>query len=132
MIREAKAFRRVQEKTEELLAFGEWRLAKVVAVAIENVEQVENDGHGGNQTLRRCADVHTLLQLLKIAAASRIEGRDLAVQNRFARTDEFGESRQVGIPRSDVRAGASAQRQLPFGTVVNPGHGPDAVPFQLK
>ena len=129
MVGVAKPLRRVQQAAQQLFAFEQRGVAKVVSVAIKNVEREVNDRRLAYQHFAGGAHVHALLQALKVAAPARIERHNLAVENRLARGENFWKRRQFRIALGDVNVVARAQRQR---SIPNPRQGADAVPLNLE
>jgi hypothetical protein len=81
MVGVAKAIGRVEKPLQQLLAFKELGIAKVVAVAVEDVEEVVDDRDAREQVCSGSPDVHALLEKTEIAVAAGVERNDFAIEN---------------------------------------------------
>src|SRR5215469_5243276 len=109
MIGVAKPLGGVQQPFEKLFALEKRRFAKVVPIAIEQIENVVNDRGLSDYVLAGSAHVHAFLQALEVAVASGIKRDDFSIENRVARSDRLRKRGQLGITFGDVQVVSRAQ-----------------------
>src|SRR5207245_11602226 len=111
MIGVAKPVGRVKQAVQELLALEERSFAKVVSIAVEEIEGKVNNGNLRDQDLAGGPHMHAFLQALEVAAALRVQRDNLSVKNGIASGYSSGKSCHVGIAWGGVSAIRRARRQ---------------------
>ena len=129
MIGKAKLRRWVDQAAQKILALEQGNFAQIVAIAIEQIEQIIGYRIARAQIGRGLLHVHALLHALEIAAAFFIENDDFAVQKRTPGADALGQGGQFRILVGDFIAGTREQADF---AIFDPGERARAVPFHFE
>ena len=131
MVGVANEVARRQDRGQQLLALLQLRLHQVVAVKVEQIEDVIHDGNIVARALDAVAaraDSGALLHQAERGPALLVERDNLAVENRGARFDVVADGTQLGIGRGQIVLVARDQAQR---AAVEEGDRAIAVPLDL-
>src|SRR5215469_6401266 len=129
MIGVAKPLGWVQQPFEKLLALNKRRLAKIVSIAIKQIENVVHDRRLGDLVFAWSSNMHAFLQAFEVAVAPHIKRDNLSIEDCVRSSDRVRKRSEFRVTVRDVQVVTRAQRQLPASDPSERAH---SVPLDLE
>ena len=102
----AEAFGGVQQPLQELFAFQQRSLAKIVSIAIKKIEGEVNDRNLRDKMVARSTHVHAFLQELEVIVPGRVESNNFSIDDCLASSQGFRKRCELGIAFGNVHGRA--------------------------